>query len=259
MPIEHLYSKDMAEWYDKFLCKEPETTAQLRFLKRLFKKHRVKSVLDVACGTGRHAIELRKAGFQVMGVDLEPGMIAYAKRRSKAVGADVEYKVQDMRKLNVKKKFDAVIILYTAFSYLTSNDDVLKALNGINKHLKKNGILIVDVGFGWPRLVQGRFKRKIVWKSKIGNWTYELTDKNRMDMTGNYMFVKSIHKRKIGTKRLRTLVDRKPINLRMFWPNELDLFYRMTRFRPLEFYGDFRGHKLSDKHHRRLISVARKL
>ena len=69
MAIETLYSKEMAEWYDEMYCDEETTQKQIKFLNKIFKKHNIKSVLDIACGTGRHALELKKLGYDVAGLD----------------------------------------------------------------------------------------------------------------------------------------------------------------------------------------------
>jgi len=259
MAIEELYTSDMAEWYDKFYCTPTELHDHLKFLKRIFNKHKVKSILDVGCGTGRHSIALHKAGFTVQGIDLEVGMIDYAKKTSKEQNLQIPFEVQDMRKINVNKKFDAVIVLYTTFSYLRSNDDIIKTLQSIRKHLKPNGIIIIDTFFVWPHLAKGTFKTEVRDKEIIGNKTFEQIDSNKLDLISNRLFVTATFKRKIGNKSLPTVKDKKAVELRLFLPNELDLFYRLTGFKQLEIYGDFKNHKLSNEHHRRLISVAQRI
>lgn len=259
MSIEKLYSEEMAEWYDEMYCDKKTTQKQTKFLDKIFKKSGVKSVLDVACGTGRHTIELKKMGYETTGMDLEQGMIKYAKKLSAKEGLEINFKVQDMRKFALKKKFDAVIIFYTAFAYLDSNEDVINALKSVNKHLKKNGILIIETMFGWPKIIKGKFKTKISDKIIKGNKTYEVKDENSLDSINNYMYCTQTHVRKIGSKKLKVLKDDKPTKLRLYFPNELDLFYRMTGFQAIDFFGDTNAHKLSRKYSERLIAVAKKV
>ena len=259
MAIETLYSKEMAEWYDEMYCDEETTQKQIKFLNKIFKKHNIKSVLDIACGTGRHALELKKLGYDVAGLDLEPGMIAYAKKLAKSENLKIDFRVQDMRNIKLNKKFDAAIIFFTAFAYMDSNDDVINALKSVNKHLKKNGILIIETFFGWPKVVSGKFKTNVVDKMKKDNMTYEVTDENSLDTTNNYVYAKRTHIRKIGSKKLKTLKDKRPTKLRLYFPNELDLFFRLSGFKTIDFFGDVDGHKLSENHNNRLVSIAKKV
>lgn len=229
MAIETLYSKDMTQWYDLLYCDEKRTTIQVKFLTKLFKKYHVKSVLDVACGTGRHTIALKKKGYDITGIDLEPAMISYAKENAIKNNLKIDFFTQDMRNIKLNKKFDAVMIMYTSFAYLTSNEDVLRALKSIYTHLQKNGIIIIDTFFAWPKLVKKEgLKTKLISKMKKGNMRYETADKNSIDFVYNYLYTLATHKREIGSKKLPVLQDKKPTKLRLFIPNELDLFFRLT-------------------------------
>jgi len=259
MPIETLYSNEMAEWYDLMYCDEEKTKKQLKFLHKIFKKNKVKSVLDIACGTGRHTVGLKKLGYDTMGVDLEPAMLSQAKKNAKAEGLDINFKHQDMRSIKLDKKFDAAIIFYTAFAYLDSNEDVIKALKSIHKHLKMGGLLIIDTMFGWPMLAEGAFENRYSEKMEKGGRSYEFIDENTLDILSNYLYTTQTHIRKVGTKALPILKDKKPTKLRLYFSNELDLFFRLTEFKTVEFFGDVEGHRLSEKYHERLIVVAKKL
>lgn len=259
MAIETLYSKEMAEWYDQMYCDEEKTKKQLKFLDKIFRKEKMKSVLDIACGTGRHTIGLKKMGYETMGIDLEPAMLNQAKKLSEAEGLKLEFKLQDMRKIKLNKKFDAAIIFYTAFAYLNSNEDVIKTLKSIHKHLKKNGVLIIDTMFGWPMLVKGTFDPKFTEKMKKGDRSYEFRDENSLDPINNYLYTKQTHVRKIEGGNLKILKDKKPTKLRLYFPNELTLFFKLTGFQEVDFFGDVEGHKLSEKHCDRLIVIAKKI
>ena len=85
-----------------------------------------------------------------------------------------------------------------------------------------------------------------------------MTDEHSLDPVGNYLYTKQTHRRWVGKKQLKILKDKKPVTLRLYMPNELDLLFRHTGFETIGFYGDFDGHRLSQKHHERLIAVAQK-
>ncbi len=76
------------------------------------------SVLDTACGYGRHSRALAKRGFAVTGVDLMPGYLAEARRRAKAARRAVRFAQADLRDLRAYRgAFDLVLNLYTSFGY----------------------------------------------------------------------------------------------------------------------------------------------
>jgi SAM-dependent methyltransferase len=86
-------------------------------------------LLDVACGSGRHAREFAALGWEVTGVDYSPDLLARAREAGIAV---VE---QDMRRLDVPgAPFDAVTCLFDSIGYPQDNDGVVAALEGMRRH-----------------------------------------------------------------------------------------------------------------------------
>jgi SAM-dependent methyltransferase len=86
-------------------------------------------LLDVACGSGRHAREFAALGWQVTGVDYSPDLL----ERARAAGIDVHE--QDMRRLDIPgAPFDAVTCLFDSIGYPQDNDGVIAALEGMRRH-----------------------------------------------------------------------------------------------------------------------------
>lgn len=111
---------------------------------RKFSEGNVKSILDVGCGTGNHALLLAEKGYSVVGIDLSEVMINQAKRKAERRGLPVEFFVQDMRKFSLGKKFDAVLCLFGTFGYCSNDGKILAIFNGIKDHLKAGGLFIFD-------------------------------------------------------------------------------------------------------------------
>jgi 2-polyprenyl-3-methyl-5-hydroxy-6-metoxy-1,4-benzoquinol methylase len=89
-------------------------------------------ILDVGCGTGRHAIELTKRGYTVSGVDLSESQIIRARKKAEAEGLDIDFQQQDARNMSFEGAFDAAIMLCEGGFPLMETDemnfDILKSV-----------------------------------------------------------------------------------------------------------------------------------
>ena len=101
------------------------------------------SLLDVACGTGAHLVHLR-THYDVSGIDLEPAMLAEARKRL----PDVELTEGNMRSFDLGRTFDAITCLFSAIGYMQSATELDEAIATMSRHLSPRGVLIVD---GWVR------------------------------------------------------------------------------------------------------------
>lgn len=103
-------------------------------------------VLDVACGQGRHAIELAARGYQVTGVDRSAVLLDHARRRADAAGVHVEWRAMDMREPAGRGRFDAAINLFSSFGYLEDDAEDQRALDAIATALVPGGVLVQEIG-----------------------------------------------------------------------------------------------------------------
>lgn len=121
---------------------------ELDFLENAFNVNAtrpVREVLDVACGLGRHIIELAKQGYECTGRDYTPENIQIAKERAKRKGVSVKLLQGDATQLSYEDDFDAVLALYVLF-LLPNDDDVLTCLRLIHRALRPGGILVCNIG-----------------------------------------------------------------------------------------------------------------
>ena len=98
------------------------------------------SLLDVACGRGRHARNLNELGYDVTGIDLSKQSIFYAKAFE---NQSLRFQQYDMRKA-MDCNFDGVLNLFTSFGYFEDDTDSLKALHAFRKNLKPGGVGVLD-------------------------------------------------------------------------------------------------------------------
>jgi 2-polyprenyl-3-methyl-5-hydroxy-6-metoxy-1,4-benzoquinol methylase len=102
-------------------------------------------ILDVGCGTGRHAINLASKGYKnITGIDLSPAMIRAAQASAKEKKVSVDFRVGDARELPFENEFDAALCLCEgAFGLLENDAENYKVLSTVHKALKKRGIFIL--------------------------------------------------------------------------------------------------------------------
>jgi len=108
------------------------------------------TILDLACGQGRHSLELARRGFtHVYGLDRSHYLINKARQANQNEGLPVIFREGDARKLPyTTDNFDVVMILGNSFGYFESMDDDIKILKEVLRILKPQGRFLIDVADG---------------------------------------------------------------------------------------------------------------
>ena len=101
-------------------------------------------VLDLCCGTGRHALELASRGYRVTGVDLNDAYIDAARATARESGLEAEFLVADSRQFVRTGGFDAVVNLFTSFGYFDALTDDLLVLGNVLSSLVPGGRLLIE-------------------------------------------------------------------------------------------------------------------
>lgn len=142
----------MAEWFEEWfdseyyhlLYKDRDHKEATDFINKLISHIQLQkdsSVLDVACGSGRHALQFSNNGFNTVGIDLSKNSINAAKEYE---SDRLHFQVEDMRDFNLKTRFDLITNLFTSFGYFSDLGDNLRALKVINQHLEAHGLFVLD-------------------------------------------------------------------------------------------------------------------
>lgn len=100
-------------------------------------------ILDVGCGTGRHAIELSKRGYSLTGIDLSESQLARAREKAESKKLKIDFQKQDARNLPFNNEFDAAIMLCEGGFPLMETDEMnYEILNNVTKSLRESGKFI---------------------------------------------------------------------------------------------------------------------
>jgi SAM-dependent methyltransferase len=103
------------------------------------------SVLDIACGAGRHAIELARLGYMVTGNDLSPFLLEEARKDALKNQVELTLTCCDMRNIPASGLFDLVIQLFTSFGYFDRKEDDRLVINRAFRALKSGGWYVLDL------------------------------------------------------------------------------------------------------------------
>ena len=143
--------ENYANYYD-LLYQDKNYHAEVDYIDSLIKKYsnNSNSILELGCGTGKHAALLVEKGYNIWGVDISEKMIKLAKDFEKQANLfeKLSFSLGDMKSVRLNRKFDVVTSLFHVVSYQTTNQDLQKTFSTANLHLKKDGIFIFDCWYG---------------------------------------------------------------------------------------------------------------
>lgn len=152
-----IFGAAYAGQYDS-IYSEKDYEAEADLLVAGFHKHAiapVKRIIDLGCGTGRHAMALARRGYAVHGVERSPEMLTVARQRAAAEAQkSATFSRGDLRTYRAGQQCDAALMMFAVLGYQTSNDDVMAALATARAALRPGGLFMADVWYGPAVLAQ---------------------------------------------------------------------------------------------------------
>ena len=147
--------EDYARYYN-LLYRDKDYAGEAAFVLAVLRKHgrAPGTVLELGCGTGRHALEMARRGVRVTGVDVSETMLKMGRESLAAADpADFpaplpELRQGDARAARLGKTFDAVVSLFHVMSYQNTEDDALAVMETARAHLKPGGLFLFDFWHG---------------------------------------------------------------------------------------------------------------
>lgn len=103
-------------------------------------------ILDLACGTGRHSLELVRRGFSVVGVEIGEELVEIARKDAAEQGLEAEFVQGDLRELDYEGEFDVVLNLNDgAVGYFETDEENHRTFEVISRALKSGGQNLIQV------------------------------------------------------------------------------------------------------------------
>jgi SAM-dependent methyltransferase len=146
-------------YYD-LLYRDKDYFAEAEYVASCIREYapRAKRVLELGCGTGAHAEQLARLGYEVHGVDMSEAMLARAEARKFSLPAElaarISFSLGDVRSVRTGETYGAVVSLFHVMSYQTANADIAAALETTAVHLEKGGAFLFDFWYGPAVLTQ---------------------------------------------------------------------------------------------------------
>lgn len=227
--FEELFDETYFEVYGLGLERAP---AEVDFIEKALALPPGSAILDLACGHGRHAIELARRGYEVAGLDLSRTLLGKAAEMAQEAAVRVEFVQEDMRAIpeTWAARFGAVINCFTAWGYFETDAENEKVIEAVARSLKLSGRFFLDT-INREHII-GDFRSKM-WQESPGG--IASLDETRLDLTRG------------RAETTRTLVypdgrrRQQSISVRLFTLAEVCTMLERHNLAVRETYGDWQG------------------
>jgi len=196
-------------------------------------------IVDLMCGTGRIALPLLKAGHKLVCVDKSPQMLAVLRGKLDKEKLQAKSVEQDIRELELTRKFSLAIIPFNSFSELLTPDDHRRALRAIRSHLAQEGRLIIPMHNPYIRLPKlSPEPQQLMERSLPHGDTIKVILRGQLDTTGRIIEGVQTYSR---TNSERKLVEQREIDLvyYLFQRKEFESLAADAGYRIQSLMGDY--------------------
>ncbi len=174
--LDYFRSSEMVGGYDEQMAASPLARADVAFCERIF--DRPGKLVDLGCGTGRLCLHFAKRGFECVGVDLSPEMLARARENATAAGVSCEWRESNLVELQgvPEAEFDFAACLFSTLGMVRGAENRSAVLASVGRVLRPGGHFVVHAhhryfpGLGWKRRLQERM-RTLLGASSAGDVT----------------------------------------------------------------------------------------
>lgn len=226
---------DLYSQYYDLLYSDKDYDKEVQYLDSLIKSNSKnhKNLLDMGCGTGKHAELFCEKGYIVHGIDLSKDMLKIAETRRIAKEDKLSFSHSNIQELSLNKKFDVIVSLFHVMSYQNSNEDLIRAFEVAKEHLNDDGIFIFDFWYG-PAVLSDKPTTRI---KRLENNQIKVTriaepilyvQENVVDVNYNVFIEDKVSKNVIEKKELH--------KMRYFFDTELEMICEKTGLNIIQKY-----------------------
>ena len=226
---------DLYSQYYDLLYSDKDYISEVKYVDSLIKANgkNTKTLLDMGCGTGKHAELFCDMGYEVHGIDLSEGMLKIAENRRKNKGDSLSFSQSNIQNLSLNKKFDVVISLFHVMSYQNSNSELIKAFEVAKNHLNNDGIFVFDFWYGPAVLTDlptTRVKRLENENIKVTRLAEPVLHSQKNIVDVNYdVFIED--------KKTKEIAEKKELHkMRYFFDTELEMICEKVGFSIIQKY-----------------------
>jgi SAM-dependent methyltransferase len=236
------------EWFGEDYLKvyphrdQEEASVHVNFLSGVLPLPSLRRVLDLGCGSGRHAVELGRRGLCVICLDLSTSLLRLARKRSLESGLQLPLVRSDMRNLPFRRGFDAVMSFFTTFGYFESDEENLAVIQSVADVLKPGGFFVLDY------LNQDWTLNNLVPRDEGRANGIVVVQERRFD-SDRHRLIKKITLEEAG--QVREYLE----SVRVYNQEEIFSMLRETGLSPVACYGDWAGESF-DRESPRMILIS---
>ena len=216
----------------------------MAFWEKVISENNPKSVLELACGTGRLTNLFIRENIHYTGIDIVSDFIQTANAKIKHHPHTATFIKGDIKKFDLNKKFDLIFIAFNSFLHLLTNNDIINCLSQVKNHMHKDSHFIIDIFIPNPLFLYKpkNYKslvlefidsnaNKRVYVNEINNYDPE-TDINKI----TWFF---------STKD-KTDYDTRSFSMRMLFPSTINQILIEQGFKICNQWGDYDKSQLSE-------------
>lgn len=193
-------------------------------------------VLELACGTGRLTLALAGAGIDVTGLDISAPMLALARKKAAKEGLKAVFVRGDARSFRLERRFRLIFIPFNSMQHLSDRASLERFFASVRAHLSPGGRFMLDVFNPHPGCLvrdQDELLPVFCYKDPRGAKQILVEEQYAYDRAAQVSRIIWHY-----TRGRRRFASRK-LNMRCFFPQELDALLHYNGFKTLRKYGDF--------------------
>ena len=222
--------------------------SDLQFYKKWLPKDKDARILELCCGSGRLTIPIAKE-YNICGVDNSYSMLKQAKLKAAKEGLKIDFVEADIRTLNLPNKYDLIFIPFNSIHHLYQNQDLFDTLNVVKKHLKYEGLFLLDC-------YNPNIHYIIEAEKKLKKFAEYITEDDRKVLIKQIM--KYENKTQINRIEWHYFINDlfhsvQNLDMRMYFPQELDSYLKWFGFTIIHKFGNFDEEVFNDSSEKQIF------